>query len=92
MPRKETLIPLGNRILVSPILESKESKIVRPDTAKSDEKPPEKGVVIALGSSYEGELKVGDTVYFERFGPEKIVHDGQEFRIGLPEVFLAKIK
>ena len=42
MSRKEILIPTQNRVLIEPILESKISKIVRPDTAKSEEKPPEK--------------------------------------------------
>lgn len=77
--------PLGENVLVKPEEELKQtaSGIVLPDSAKEK---PQIGEVIAVGSgkTVEGkkialEVKVGNKVYFEKYGPKEIKIDGKEY-------------
>jgi len=76
--------PLGENVLVKPIEEkATASGIVLPESAK--EKPQE-GEVVAVGSGklVDGkkvalEVKVGDKVYFEKYGPKEIKIDNKEY-------------
>lgn len=81
--------PLSERILIEPVQEEEktESGIFIPDTAKKDE--PEQGMVIAVGSDEEIEVKKGDRVLFKKYGPTKIKVDDKEYLIAKQEDILA---
>ena len=80
--------PLGDRVLVKPILQEEMSRggIILPDTVK--EKPQE-GEVIAVGSgkrSDKGEIihmevKAGDIVLYTKYGGTEIKLEGEEYMI-----------
>ena len=87
--------PLNDKVAVKYIEEEKEEKtqggIVLPDTAKKDEKKPQQGEVIAIGSKVEAEsdakLAVGDTVVFDKYAGSKVNIDEEEFVIlGIDDV------
>jgi len=84
------LQPLGDRLVVKPI-EAEETTaggIVLPDTAKEK---PQKGEVIAVGPGKlldngkvePMEVKVGDTVYYAKYG-------GSEIKIGTEEYVILR--
>lgn len=90
--------PLGDRVLVEPIVaESKTaSGIIIPDTAK--EKPQE-GKVVAVGSGkmvndklVPLEVKIGDKVMFSKYGGDEIKVDGKELKILTESDILAIIE
>ena len=64
------ILPLENRILVSPIEDDLDPVIRRTET--EDKKRPEKGKVVAVGDEYKGILKKGDMVYYQKFDVEKM--------------------
>ena len=82
--------PLGDRILVEPIVENEEKGkkggIIIPDTAK--EKPME-SLVVAVGvgkTDDDGkriplEVKKGDRVLVSKYGGTEIKLDGKDYRI-----------
>lgn len=79
--------PLGEKILVEPVLSEQKtpSGIIIPDTAK--EKPQE-GVVVAVGQGkyLEGklvplEVKKGEVVLFSKYGGDEIKVEGKEYKI-----------
>lgn len=96
MARK--LKPLGDRLVVKPIVREEVTKggIVLPDTAK--EKPQE-GEVIAVGSgklSEDGkrlamEVKEGDRVIYAKYAGTEWKEDDQEYLILRESDILAKI-
>jgi len=76
--------PLGDRVLVKPLLEemTTESGIVLPETMDKEKKA--EGEIIALGSGEELKklgLKVGDKVLFEKYGGEEVRIDKEEYKI-----------
>jgi chaperonin GroES len=84
--------PLGDRVLVRPLLEEErsgrtKSGIVIPDTV--DKERGEKGEVIAVGPGRmtdEGKLiplsvKKGQKIVFSKYGPDEIKIDGKEYYI-----------
>ena len=79
------LQPLGDRILVKPLVSEDKTKsgIFIPDTAKEQRA---EGEVVALGTGlkegkkYEFSVKVGDKVIFEKW-VEDIKLDGVEYKI-----------
>jgi chaperonin GroES len=82
-----TIRPIGDKIVVKPVLREEVSKggIILPETAS--EKPQE-GEVIAVGSGkivggkvMPLEVKVGDKVYFTKYAPTEIKIDGEEYYI-----------
>jgi chaperonin GroES len=83
-----TLKPLGDRLVVKP-MEAEETTaggIVLPDTAKEK---PQKGEVIAAGPGKlldsgkiePMEVKVGDTIYYAKYGGTEIKIGGEEYVI-----------
>ena len=82
------LIPLSNRILCEPIIETEKSGVFRSGSEKDDKKlRPEKGKVIAVGKEYQGELKKGDVCYYEKYQVAWLTVGKQEYVCGLPDDF-----
>lgn len=85
---KPKIRPLGDRVLVEPVVEKEQVKggIVIPDSAK--EKPQE-AKVIAVGPGKLDEdgkriamdVKVGDVILTSKYGGTEIKLDGKEFKI-----------
>lgn len=81
--------PLFDNVLIEP-LEEAESKtpsgIVIPDSAKEK---PQKGKVAAIGTGKRDEmgkvipmtLKVGDVVFYKKWGGDEIKVDGKELKL-----------
>lgn len=82
------LTPLGDRIVVKPQDEQEvrtTGGLVIPDTAKEK---PQLGEVLAVGPGEykDGErvpvdVKVGDTVFYSKYGGTEVKHDGQDLLI-----------
>jgi chaperonin GroES len=97
---KMKLQPLGDKIILKPILEDKKTKtvIIRPETAEKEK--PEKGKVVACGPGKilesgersEMPVKIGDKVLFTKYGPNEIKIDGEEYLIAGVDDILAIIK
>lgn len=92
--------PLGKRVLVKPsqVEEKTSGGLVIPPTS-GDEKRPETGEVVKLGSGkdkngkvIEFNVKVGDKVYFKKYSPEEIEVNGEKFLLIDTEDILAVIK
>lgn len=93
------LKPLGDRVVVEPLKDSKEGKtksgIYLPDTV--DKERPEQGKVVAVGPGKltdEGRrvpmsVKKGDVVLFTKYGPNEVKVDGKEYLIARDEDILA---
>ena len=83
------LKPLGDHIIVKPIVQNEITKsgIVLPETV--DKEKPEKGEVVAVGSGKlldNGQkasltVKVGDKVMFKKYSPDEVKVDGVEYLI-----------
>jgi chaperonin GroES len=81
------LQPIDARVVVSKATkqERTESGIILPDTV-SEQGATEQGEVLAVGPgsrSFSGELmpmdvKVGDTIIYQKFGGTEITHNGEE--------------
>ncbi|PIQ78758.1 co-chaperone GroES [Candidatus Peregrinibacteria bacterium CG11_big_fil_rev_8_21_14_0_20_41_10] len=92
------LIPLGDQVVVKPMLEENRSiaGILLPD---KDEKP-QKGKVVAVGTGrkYEngtvGTMNVmeGDIVIFKKYAPDEFEIDGEKVLILGEDSILAKIE
>ncbi len=99
---KNTLLPLGDRILLRPfgadeIGERTPSGIIIPDTVSKEK--PEQGEVVAVGEGkwQDGKriplsVKVGDKIIFSKYGYDEIKHKGVEYYILREESILAIIK
>ena len=80
--------PLGSRVVVEPLEENEITAggIVLPDTAKEK---PQKGTVLAVGPGDRDEdgdkmpldVKVGDTVLFQKYGGTEIKVDNKKLLI-----------
>lgn len=79
--------PLGDRVLVEPLISESKTPggIIIPDTAK--EKPQE-GKVVAVGSGkmvgekrIPLEVKIGNKVLFSKYGGDEIKVEGKELKI-----------
>src|SRR5205809_7508904 len=80
--------PLGDRVVVHPIVEqeTKKGRIIIPDTAKER---PQEGKVVALGTGKVNEegkkvdftVKKGDKVLISKYGGTEIKIDGETFLI-----------
>ena len=70
--------PLGSRVLVKQeeAVEQTQSGIYLPNSAKEK---PTIGDVIAIGSSEDLEVKVGDKVMYQKFGGTKVEVEKQEY-------------
>lgn len=92
------LKPLRDKVVVKAQDEQETTKsgIVLPDTAKEK---PQRGKVVAVGSGKikDGkviplEVKEGDIVIYEKYGPNEIKVDGEEYLIIKEEDILAIIE
>ena len=96
------IMPLGDRVLVKPILASDLAAknsfgIIIPDTASKEQ--PEQGFVVAVGDGrHENgkhiavKVKVGDKVIFSKYGFDEVKMDDAELYIIKEENILAVIK
>ena len=94
--------PLGDRVLLDPLSDTKEGKLKSglylPETASKER--PEKGKVIAVGAGKiddNGKLrpinvKKGDIVLFTKYGPNEVKIDGKEYLIAREEDIIAIIE
>ena len=90
--------PLSNRILLKPSEDEKmnQSGIMLPENAGEKSS---KGEVIAVGPGKRNEkgeiiplsVKIGDIVFYKKYGPEQVEIDGQKYLIGEEEDILAVI-
>jgi len=97
---KNKIIPLGDRVLISPITKNDKtaSGIIIPDTA--DKETPQQGTVVSAGEgkmSDDGKVipinvKKGDIVVFSKYGPDEIKIDDKEYYIISESNILAVIK
>jgi len=88
------LQPLGNRLVIKPVIkEKKAGKIIIPET--SEDEKSEQGKIIAIG---KGEkviqlgLKIGDMVLFKEYGPSEIEIKDQKYLVADYDDVLAIIK
>jgi chaperonin GroES len=92
--------PLSDFVLIEPGTQEAQTQsgILLPDTA--DKEKPEMGKVVAIGSgkkSPEGKIlpidvKVGDVVFFTKYGPTEIEIDKKKYLIAREEDILAIIE
>ena len=82
--------PLGNRVLVEPLLQELKSDagIYLPENNKE---LPQQGKIIKVGK-IELSLKKGDSVYFTKYSPIELKIDGRTYLIIKEEDILAIIK
>jgi chaperonin GroES len=83
------LKPLGDHVIVKPIVQDEVTKsgIVLPDTV--DKEKPEKGEVVAVGGGKILEngqkapmsVRVGEKVMFKKYSPDEVKIDGVEYLI-----------
>jgi len=87
---KVKLQPLGDRVLVKPHEEDEEKSpggIIIPETAKKEK--PSQGEVVAVGPGKRGDdneiipvsVKVGDVIYFSKYGYDEITIDDEDYFI-----------
>lgn len=84
--------PLGERLLIKPIIEEKKTAggIVLPDAAKEK---PMKAEIVEVGKLPEDcQLKVGDKVIFNKYSGTEIKIEEQEYIIIDSNDILAKIE
>lgn len=77
------LRPIDDRYIIKKLEEEQQKTrggIIIPDTAKEE---PMQGEVIAVSASEEelGDIKVGDTVIFAKYGPTEVKLDDELFLI-----------
>lgn len=84
--------PLGERLLIKPIIEEKKTAggIVLPDAAK--EKPMKAEIVEVGKLSEDCQLKVGDKVIYNKYSGTEIKIDDQDYIIIDVNDILAKIE
>ena len=101
MPTKQnTIIPLGDKVLVLPLDKEKktDSGIIIPDTV--DKERPEMGKVVAVGDGKMNDdgkvvpmtVKVGDKVLFSKYGPDEVEIEDEKYLIVSESNILAIIK
>lgn len=82
--------PLGNRLLIKPVIEEKKTEggIVLPDTAKEK---PMRAEVIAVGNiDSDVEINVGDHVIFAKYSGTEIKIDDEDYILIDVDDILAK--
>lgn len=99
MAKEIKIMPLGNRVLVTPdkIDEKTSGGLVLPPSSTEDQKP-ETGKIVKLGvGKVEGkdvsfDIKVGDRVYFKKYSPDELEVDGERYLLLEVGDILAVIK
>ncbi|OQY09993.1 MAG: co-chaperone GroES [Marinitoga sp. 4572_148] len=82
--------PLGNRLLIKPVIEEKKTEggIVLPDTAKEK---PMRAEVVAIGTIDDDvEINVGDHVIFAKYSGTEIKVDDEDYILIDVDDILAK--
>lgn len=89
--------PLSNHIFIEPLEEEQktQSGIIIPDTAEKEK--PIKGTIIAVGPgklNEKGEIipmsvKVGDLVFFKKYGPDEVEIENKKYLVGDEDDILA---
>lgn len=82
--------PLGNRLLIKPVIEEKKTEggIVLPDTAKEK---PMRAEVVAIGTIDDDvEINVGDYVIFAKYSGTEIKVDDEDYILIDVDDILAK--
>ena len=92
--------PLSDHILIEPVKgeEKTKSGILLPETA--DKEKPEQGKIVAVGPGKKNnkgellpmELKVGQKVLFNKYGPNEIKIGNKEYLIAKEEDILAVVE
>jgi chaperonin GroES len=92
--------PLSDHILIEPAKEEEKTKtgIFLPQTAEKER--PEQGKIIAVGpgkTTSSGKIipinvKIGDKVFFTKYGPNEIKIEGKDYLIAKEEDILAIIE
>ena len=88
------ILPLADRVLISPALAEEVTKagIIIPDSSKEK---PLKGTVIAVGNGTKDEemvVKNGDTVLYGKYAGTEVEIDGEKYLIMRQSDVLAIIK
>jgi len=81
------LKPTGNKILIEPVDETVDvkGKAYAPETEKEERKKSSKGKIVAVGVDYEGELKKGEVIFYDKFGGEYFVIESKEYYCVRPD-------
>lgn len=78
------ITPLGNRCLIEIMEDEKEKKTLGglfiPESV-GVKQAPQKGLVIAVGKDCESEVKVGDSILFEKFAGADVEDDNKKFKL-----------
>ena len=95
---KTTLVPLGDRLVIKPVVQEEvlASGIVIPDTAKEK---PQQGEVLAAGPGrlddngkrVAMEVKVGDRVLYAKYSGQEIKLDQEEYIVLSEKDVLCKV-
>ncbi len=90
--------PLSNKILIKPSEDEKmtPSGIMLPENAGEKSS---KGEIVAVGPGKRNEkgeiipmsVKIGDVVFYKKYGPEQVEIDGQKYLIGEEDDILAVV-
>ncbi|MFH1890908.1 MAG: co-chaperone GroES [Candidatus Kuenenbacteria bacterium] len=83
------LKPLGDHLIVKPVLQDKTTKsgIVLPDTI--DKERPEKGEVVAIGpgrvldngNRLPMSVQIGQKILFKKYSPDEIKVEGEDYLV-----------
>ena len=96
---KTKLVPLGDRIVIKPIVQEEvlASGIVIPDTAKEK---PQQGEVVAVGPGrldengkrVPMEVKVGDRILYAKYSGQEVKVDQEEYIVLAEKDVLCKVE
>jgi len=101
---KTQIKPFGDRVLVRPFTEDElkggqknHYGIIIPDTVSKEKSAQGKVLAVGEGKWVEGQLvpvrlKVGDVVFFSKYGYDEVQQDGEELYLLKEESILAVIK
>lgn len=99
MVSKSRIVPLGSRVLIKPftkeeLIGKNSFGIILPDTDSKEKSEQGKVVAVGVGDLDDGKripvsVKVGDTVFFSKYGYDDVTVDGEEFYLIKEENILA---
>ena len=82
--KKSQFLPISTKIMVLPLDDEKKSAdsagVRKPQNDK--ESRPCKGIVVAVGEDVKNDIKKGDTIFYQKFGPEEFMIEGKTYHIG----------
>lgn len=92
-PMSYVPMPVGDRVMIKQFSIEEKSALAIPDEAKGEMKQAQ-GRIIAIGGGEEIAklgLEGSQTVFFNKFAGERLVHNGEEFLLLRPQEILAKL-